>query len=133
MGVTVVDSSVLIAALDADDAHHPAARLVLADAWEAGDRIVVPVVAYAETMVRPLSTGGTALARAERFFQALPIEPLGAAAGRAAADLRARHRGLRLAGALILATASALGATRVITADAGWARIDGRVEVVGVG
>ena len=130
MGLTVPDASVLIAALDADDVHHHAARRVLAAAWDAQEPIVVPVVAYAETMVRPLAIGGELLARADSFFGTQTIEPLTPRYARAAGILRARHSWLRLPDALILATAMTLGADRVLTADRRWVEVDQRVEVV---
>ena len=128
MGLTVPDSSVLIAALDAGDVHHEPARRALAGAWEG--RIVIPVIAYAETMVRPLAVGEGALDRADRFFVTQAIEPLTAAAARAAGLLRSRYRWLRLPDALILATAIDLAADRILTADERWAQVDARVEVI---
>jgi len=130
VGLTVPDTSVLIAALDADDTHHDAARRALAAAWDAQEQIVVPVVAYAETMVRPLAIGGEVLRRADRFFETQRIEPLTAPYARAAGGLRARHGWLRLPDALILATAMTLGADRVLTADRRWVEVDERVEVI---
>jgi PIN domain nuclease of toxin-antitoxin system len=47
------------------------------------------------------------------------------------AELRSRHRGLRLPDALVLATAEVDAADRVLTADKRWAAADERVEVVG--
>ena len=133
MGLTVPDSSVLIAALDADDAHHEPARRALSAAWEGSNRVVIPVAAYAETMIRPLAIGGGALDRADRFFATQTIEPLTAAIARAAGVLRSRHRWLRLPDALIVATAMELIADRVLTADERWAQVDDRVEVIRAG
>lgn len=130
MGLTVADASVLIATLDADDAHHDAARRALTAAWDSQERIVVPVIAYAETMVRPLALGGDVLARADRFFETQTIEALTPPAARTAGSLRARHSWLRLPDALILATAVTLGAERVLTADRRWIEVDERVEVI---
>lgn len=119
--MTVPDASVLIAALDDRDAHHRASRDALGAAWDARETIVVPAVAYAETMVRPLAAGGEVLARADAFFRTQTIEPLSAEAARHAARLRAETPWLRLPDALILGVAIALQASTVLTADARWA------------
>jgi predicted nucleic acid-binding protein len=122
--VTVLDASVVIAALDDRDAHHRAARDALGAAWDGRETIVVPAVAYAETMVRPLAAGGATLARADAFFRTQVIEPLSVAAARHAARLRAETGWLRLPDALIVGTALALGAEAILTADERWATID---------
>jgi len=121
MAVIVADASVIIATLDADDAHHRGARSALADVWASRVPVVVPAVAYAESMVRPLAVGGEPLRRAEAFFATQIIEPLTAAAARGAALLRARHRSLRMPDALILGSALDLDADAVLTADERWA------------
>jgi predicted nucleic acid-binding protein len=132
VAVIVADASVLIATLDADDAHHRGARAALAEAWTEREAIVVPAVAYAESMVRPLAAGGEALARAEAFFATQVVEPLTRPAARIAGALRARHRGLRMPDALILATAIELDADAVVTADGRWRDLDvgTRVRVI---
>lgn len=129
MAVIVADASVIIATLDADDALHRAARAALSDAWTAREPVVVPAVAYAESMVRPLAVGGEPLRRAEAFFAALAIQPLTATAARAAALLRARHRSLRLPDALILGSALDLAADSVMTADERWAGVAAGLRV----
>ena len=95
----------------------------------------MPAVAYAESMVRPLAVGGEPLRRAEAFFATQFIEPLTAAAARAAVGMRARHRSLRMPDALILGSALDLGAEAVMTADERWADLDVglRVRVIGPG
>ena len=128
----VADTSVLIATLDAGDAHHAGARSALAEAWAAREQVVVPAVAYAETMVRPLAVGGEALARAEAFFATQQVRPLTREAARGGALLRARHPSLRMPDALILGTAVELGADVVMTADERWAGLDAgpRIDVI---
>lgn len=130
MGLTVADSSVLIAALDADDSLHRSAVDVLAESWDRGDQIIIPAVAYAETMVRPVAAGGALLSRAEEFFAELTVAPLTREAARQAAALRAAHRWLRTPDALIIASAAQLAADRLVTGDDRWLRADPRVEVI---
>lgn len=134
MAVALADSSVVIAFLDRRDRHHDAASRALADLAAVGSALAVSVITYAECMVRPVRAGGKALQVVERFFAEYPlltIEPVSRTIGRRAAGLRARHEGLRLPDALILATAAELNAEPVLACDASWARIDERVVVLG--
>jgi predicted nucleic acid-binding protein len=136
MALTVVDAGILIAALDASDAHHAAAVAALRACRESGDALAVPASAYAEALVGPSRRGADALATVDAFLDALPavVEPATREVAREAAVLRARHgRGLRLPDALVLATATVVCASRVLTTDAGWPETGARVEVVGAG
>jgi len=133
MALTVVDAGILIAVLDAGDAHHEAAGTALRAARARGDRIVVPVSAYAEAMVRPSVAGSAAQDRLDRFLDdlAVEVEPTTRSIGRHAAELRAAHGScLRLPDALVLATARALAVDLVLTTDAGWPDTGIAVEVV---
>jgi predicted nucleic acid-binding protein len=108
MGRLILDASVVIGLLDSADAHHRAA----VDAVEAADaqdrRLVVPASAYSETLV--------AFARAGRLHEAtdaiaamgITVAPVTATMAQRAAELRARHRGLRLPDAIVLACAREL-------------------------
>lgn len=130
MGVTVVDAGVLIAVLDAGDTHHSAAAVALS----AESEFVVPASAYAELMVLPHRLGGRAVEQANAFIDTLParVEPATRTVAATAARLRARHgRSLKLADALVIATAQTLRADRVLTTDRGWPKVDVRVEIVG--
>ena len=133
MALTVVDAGILIAVLDAADAHHAAAGAALRAARARGDRIVVPVSAYAEAMVRPSAAGPAAQDRLDRFLDdlAADVEPATRSIGRRAAELRAAHGSrLRLPDALVLATARALAADLVLTTDSRWPPTGIAVEVV---
>lgn len=134
MALTVVDAGVVIALLDADDAHHAAARAALREALDRGDDLVLPASAYAECLVGPLRRGAEAAATVDAFLEALParVEPITSGIARSAAALRARHgRVLRLPDALVLATAIELRAHRLLTTDAGWPALDVPVQVIG--
>ncbi len=122
MGLTVLDAGVLIGFLDASDAHHAAARQALTDARNRGDRIVMPASALAETLVGPARRGASAVAAVQNLVARLPIEiaPLDEVVAVAAAQLRARHRALKLPDALVIATASTLGADTLVTTDRRW-------------
>jgi predicted nucleic acid-binding protein len=134
MGLTVLDAGVLIAALDADDAHHAAAVAALRGARGRGDRLLVPASAYAETLVGPSRRGLDAVATVDAFVDALPaaVEPATRDVARRAAQLRATHaKALRLPDALVLATASVESADLVLTTDPGWPDTGLAVQVIG--
>jgi predicted nucleic acid-binding protein len=132
MGLTVLDAGVIIAVLDAGDAHHLAATDALGRAGARGDELVVPVTAYAECLVAPHRRGPDAAAIVDQFLDALParVEPASRAIGSEAAALRAEHgTALRLPDALVVATAVVLGADRILTTDTGWPKLRVAVEV----
>lgn len=130
MALIVVDASVVIGFLDADDEHHEAAVAAL-DA-SAADELVLPATAYAEVLVAPARRGSEAVDAVDEALSALTVqlEPVTPAIARSAAVLRARHRSLRLPDALVLATADVLGAAKVLTADRAWSRISRKVRVI---
>jgi predicted nucleic acid-binding protein len=134
MDLTILDAGVLIAILNADDAHHERAREAVSTARSRGDRLIVPASAYAEILVAPLRQSATRGKAVDDFLEALPasVEPATREIARRAAELRARHgTRLRLPDALVVATAIALEARRVITTDARWPDLGMSVEVIG--
>ncbi len=131
--MTVLDTSVLIAIVDASDVHHAAAREIVEAARASGDRFVVPVAAYAEFMVRPFQDDPNEIGFRDGLVDAIParVEPATREIGRQAAEIRARHgRRVPLPDALIIATAVVLGADRIVTADAGWPRLPVEVTLL---
>ena len=130
MALIVVDASVIIGFLDAEDAHHRAAVAALGGS-ELND-LVLPVTAYTEVLVAPAQQGSAAMDQVEAALAALTVrvELVTPAIARSAARLRARHRSLRLPDALVLATADELDATKVLTADRAWRKISRRVQLI---
>ena len=127
MGLALLDSSIVIGALNRDDAIHEAAsRAVRAER----DRhaLAISALTYAEILVGPLRAGGRAVAVLERFAAQVRIVDLSPDIVRLAAELRAA-RGLKLPDAVILATGLRLGADVILTADARWKGIE-KVAVV---
>ena len=127
MGLALLDSSIVIGALNRDDAIHEAAsRAVRAER----DRhaLAISALTYAEILVGPLQAGGRAVAVLERFAAQVRIVVLSPDIVRLAAELRAA-RGLKLPDAVILATGLRLGADVILTADARWKGIE-KVAVV---
>jgi len=132
MGLTVLDAGVVIAVLDAGDAHHAASARAQTDARDRGDELVIPVSAYAECLVSPSRAGQAAIATVDRFLDGLParVEPATRAIGAAAALRGAHGPSLRLPAALVVATAIVLDADRILTTDARWPALAARVEVL---
>jgi len=138
MGLTVLDAGVVIAGLDAGDAHYTAAAEALRAARDRDDSFVVPASAYAEILVRPARRGAATVARVDAALDALAIAVADAdrTIARRAAMLRARHQGLRLPDALVIATAVELDADHLLTTDQRWKTLrrlglHGRLTVVG--
>jgi len=129
VAIVVLDASVIIAFLDAGDAHHTAAGVAVGQAHR--ETLVLPASAYAEVLVDPWRRGPSAVAVVRRFVGDLGIriEPLTADIAERAARLRARHRALRLPDALVLATAEALD-TSALTCDRSWPRASRRARVI---
>ena len=126
MGLIHLDAGVVIGLLDADDAHHVAARQALDAAQRKGDRFAMAASAFAECLVGPSRRGPDAVALIRGLFDRLPIDvtELDAETATVAAELRARHRSLRLPYALVLATAARHSADELITTDHAWPTAD---------
>jgi PIN domain nuclease of toxin-antitoxin system len=129
VAIVVLDASVVIALLDAGDAHHAAAVAAIGQARR--EALVLPASAYAEVLVDPWRRGPGAVSVVRRLVTDLGIhvQPLTADTAEGAARLRARHSALRLPDALVLATADALDAT-VLTCDRAWPRVTRRAHII---
>ncbi len=127
MGLALLDSSIVIGALNRHDALHEAAsRAVRAERER--HALAISALTYAEILVGPLRAGGRAVAVVERFAAQARIVDLSPDIARLAAELRAA-RGLKLPDAVIVATGLRLGADVIMTADARWKGIE-KVAVV---
>jgi predicted nucleic acid-binding protein len=133
VALTVLDAGVIIAILDASDAHHTAARDAVGRALAREDALAVPASAYAECLVGPTRRGRDVTRAVDAFLAdlAAEVEPITRQLAARAAELRVRHgTRLRLPDALMLATAIHLKADRVLSTDAGWPRAGVTVELV---
>lgn len=112
----------LIGFLDADDAHHRAAVELVTGALDNADRLAMAASALAESLVAPARAGENAVRLVHHLVQRVPIDivPLDIAIARAAAQLRAQHRSLRLPDALVIATAAHCRADSLVTTDRRW-------------
>jgi predicted nucleic acid-binding protein len=123
----VLDASVVIAALAADDAHHDAAVDALADASDA--EFVLAATTRAEILVGPARVGGKALTAARDFVVGCETVPVSGAIADDVAALKARHRGLSLPDAIALTIAELVDADAVWTFDRRWRDVQQRVAV----
>jgi len=122
MGLIHLDAGVIIGLLDADDAHHDAARAALSHALRQGDQLSIAASALAECLVGPARRSRKAVDLVRTVIDRLPVSvvELDADIATRAAVLRARHRTLRLPDALVIATAAVSRADRLITTDRKW-------------
>lgn len=122
MALIHLDAGVIIGFLDREDTHHASSRSVVAGALDRGDRLAMAASALAECLVGPARRGEEAVALVHELCARLPIEifELDAAVATVAARLRARHGVLRLPDALVIASASADHADRLVTTDRRW-------------
>jgi predicted nucleic acid-binding protein len=129
MGLAVVDASVLIAAVDKQDAHHERAIAELESALDQ-QRLRVPAVALSEALVGPYRRGLSYGRAVERGLRRLGrVEPVTADIASRAAQLRTGRR-IKLPDALILATAVELRAQDILTFDERWQSVDPRVRLL---
>jgi predicted nucleic acid-binding protein len=121
----VLDASVAIAALAADDAHHDAAVDALAGASD--DELVLATTTRAEILVGPARVGGKTLTAARDFADGCETVPVSAAIADDAAVMKAHHRGLSLPDAIALVVAEIIDADAVWTFDRRWRDVHQRV------
>ena len=130
MALAVLDTSVVIAFLDPNDALHQAAVEALTEHQH--DELVIPASVYAEILVGPYRKGAEAVAEVEPFLAdfAVRIEPITPTIAQAAARLRSDSQNLRLPDALVLATADETAADSVLTGDESWTTLSHRVTLL---
>lgn len=125
MAQVALDADLIIAFLDAADDQHARAIDELRPRLAAGEQILVAASVYAEVMVRPTQRGSDD--KVDEFLEAMSatVVAIDRPIARRTAQLRARHRSLRLPDALSLATALAKGA-ELLTLDQRLKRIAAR-------
>ena len=128
MGLAILDSSVVIASIDEQDAMHQRSVEAIR-ATRKVHELAVPAVAYAEVLVGAMLRDDQAVEIVETFVLGAPVRELSPAMARRAASIRAEH-GLPLPDAMIVGTAVELRADVILTADRRWKKIDPRVHVI---
>lgn len=105
MGEVVLDADVVIGFLERTDAHHADAVTRLRPWLEREHCRLMAASAYAEALVRPIRRGVDRSVEEFVDVGGVEIVPMDRALARRSAQLRARHRTLRLPDAMTLATA----------------------------
>jgi predicted nucleic acid-binding protein len=120
----LLDTSVMLAYLNAGETVSPAATVVIDEFVRSGrNRATISALSVAETLVRPFAAGAAAVALVEGFllhFPNLAILGVDYETAREAGRLRAVG-GLKTPDALVIATALSAGITIVVANDARWA------------
>lgn len=109
MAICVLDTDVVIAALDRADAQHPAARAAFGRFASTGAELMICTVNYAEALVRPAEDERT-LRAAVDAIASLGIRTSAPDAATARLASRRRALGVSLADGFAIATAERLGA-----------------------
>lgn len=109
MTVCVLDTDVVIAVLDRSDAHHHDATSLVTDLLASGSALLLSLMNYAETLVRPACDERT-LQTAIRAVDALGVGLVAPTAPIAREAARLRALNISLADGFALATAKAHGA-----------------------
>jgi predicted nucleic acid-binding protein len=105
----ILDASVLIGLLDTADTHHDHAIDDVEAADREGQQLLLPASAYSETLVAFARERRLDGARQAIVAMGITVVSLTDTIAERAAELRARHDGLRLPDAIVLATAKELG------------------------
>ena len=106
----MVDTDVVIAALDRSDAHHAEAAAAIRAMLGDGEELMVSTVNYAEALVRPAQRGATLITAVDAIFS-LDIRPIPPSAAVARDAAQHRSLGISLADGFALATAQARSAS----------------------
>lgn len=122
MGLIHLDAGVVIALLDADDAHHDSATSFLTSSRLHNDRFAISATAYAECLVQPFRHSERNVQVIRELVNRVPVTIVNLNEHNAeqSAKLRASHRNLRLPDAIVIATAIVDGADRLVTTDRQW-------------
>jgi predicted nucleic acid-binding protein len=129
VGAIAIDASVLIGLFRREDTHHESARAEISAARVREDTYVLPMSVLSEVMVGAYRTGTAAELHRRIVGLFGPVRVLDEEVALAAAELRNRHRSLRLPDALVIATGIVDDAV-VLTCDERLGEIDERVQVL---
>jgi hypothetical protein len=136
VGLILLDSTVIVGFLDADDALHEATVARFKEIV-GSQAFVASVISYAEIMTG-VSLGHHSQKNVDGFFEALirDLLPVDRPVAARAATLRGKRKSLSMPDALILATADLqLEIETVICADGDWPKVKGlscKVELLKV-
>jgi predicted nucleic acid-binding protein len=130
VGAVALDTSVVIGLFRPADAHHLSAQAALAATRARADDFVLPASVLSEALVGGYRNGTATEMRRRIVGLFGPVRVVDEQVALQAAELRQRHRSLRLPEALVIATGIVDNAV-VLTCDRRLADVDPRVQVVG--
>lgn len=130
MALVVLDASIIIGFLDAEDALHDVSVPALGKHQH--DDLVTPASVYAEILVAPYRVGPKAVSEVDSFLSdfGIRIEPITASIARTAARLRSERKDVRLPDAFVLAVGDDVEADVILTGDESWSKLSKRVIVI---
>ena len=111
MTACVLDTDVVIAALDRSDAHHQLAAASITTMIDGNTELLLSLVNYAETLVRPAAEDERTLRSAIEALTALGIRLVAPTSAIACDAARHRRLNISLADGFAIATAQARGAS----------------------
>lgn len=100
-----LDADVVIGFLDPADAHHARAVRAISGALEAHEPLVMSASAYSEVLVHASTRDARAIVDGFVDDAGIQVHPVDRRTASSAAEIRGRHRSLRLPDALALASA----------------------------
>lgn len=100
-----LDADVVIGFLDPGDAHHAKAVRAITGALDEREPLAMSAAGYSEVLVHALARDRRDIVDGLVDDARIEIRPVDRSVARAAAEIRSRHRGLRLPDALALASA----------------------------
>jgi predicted nucleic acid-binding protein len=132
VGAVVLDASVLIGFLNPADVQHEPSSAAIAAHRRAANSFLLPATVLAETLVTTARHQPSRVDEVTELLDSLfgPVRVLDEPVAVEAARLRAKHKSLRLADALAVATGVVDDASEILTADMRLTRADRRVKVI---
>lgn len=130
MAIALLDTSVVIGYLDANDALHGKA-VPLVQQVKGNFGLELSMVSYSELLVGAHRSGQETVTKLDNIIDSLfTLVPITREIAGRGAELRASYPDLKLPDALIIATGLQQGASQIITGDAAWQKVDPSVRVI---
>ncbi|MBJ7459502.1 MAG: PIN domain-containing protein [Thermoleophilaceae bacterium] len=131
MGPVVLDTGVIVAWFNTEDAHHGPTVERLGAITAAGQDFAISIVSYAELLTSRLKLERERSRELADALGARGLIPVDREIAERAAELRLARKSLRTPDALIAATSDLHGAGPLLTTDRSLARLDG-AEYIGI-
>lgn len=123
----VIDAGIMIGLLDGDDAHHEDSVDALKWLADRGHSLVTSSLTLAEALVKPSKLGSDAAAAAREAivsYIGVAVLAIDESLALQIAEVRAHQPKLKIPDAVVVASARAVGASRVLTTDHQLAKLE---------